>query len=198
MRRKNERTPDPSRISGLLELCREGHKESWEKVIRTFSPLVWTVARSHRLSDSDCEDVYQLTWQRLLENLDKITQPERLGTWLVTVARREALLHANRARLLVCAEDPQQWDRQPGPVEATPENQVVDRTGHELVLAEIRKLPEQQQALIGMLFTDPPLPYETISRDLGLPRGSIGPMRKRILRRIRDGVHAHLVPAAPL
>lgn len=149
MRRKNERTPDPSRISGLLELCREGHKESWEKVIRTFSPLVWTVARSHRLSDSDCEDVYQLTWQRLLENLDKITQPERLGTWLVTVARREALLHVNRARLLVCAEDPRQWDRRPGPVEATPENQVVDRTGHELVLAEIRKLPEQRQALIG-------------------------------------------------
>ena len=131
-------------------------------------------------------------WHRYLGQERR--SPERLGTWLVTVARRESIKHANKARLTVCVDDPRHWDLQPGPPDVIPENQVLDRTGHEIVLAEIRQLPDQQQALLGMLFTDPPLPYETISRNLGLPRGSIGPMRQRILQRLRMGIDAHLAP----
>ena len=35
----------------------------------------------------------QTTWLRLVENLDRIKDPERLGAWLATTARRECLRH---------------------------------------------------------------------------------------------------------
>lgn len=187
---KNRHTVASDQIAKLLPRCGEGDADAWEQIIRMFSPLVWTVARSHGLTERDCEDVYQLTWQRLVENLHTLTQPERLGTWLVTVAKREALSHTSKARKLVSVDDPQRLDPGLRCTDPTPEELVLDRTGDEKVLAEIRRLPDQHQALLGMLFTDPPLPYETISRDLGLPRGSIGPMRQRILRRIREGLDA--------
>jgi DNA-directed RNA polymerase specialized sigma24 family protein len=35
--------------------------------------------------------VAQTTWLRLVENLDRIREPDRLGAWLATTARRESL-----------------------------------------------------------------------------------------------------------
>ncbi len=32
-----------------------------------------------------------MTWLRLVENLDRITEPSRLGAWLTTTAKRECL-----------------------------------------------------------------------------------------------------------
>ena len=56
-----------------------------------FSGLVWATARAHRLSSADAADVVQTTWLRLVENLDRIREPEALGGWLATTARRECL-----------------------------------------------------------------------------------------------------------
>ena len=49
----------------------------------------------------------------------------------------------------------------------------------------IAELPERQRVLLMLLIEDPPLPYEEISRRLGLPVGSIGPTRARALARVR-------------
>jgi DNA-directed RNA polymerase specialized sigma24 family protein len=37
-----------------------------------------------------------------------------------------------------------------------------------------------------MLTADPQIPYQEISRRLGIPTGSIGPTRARCLRKLRD------------
>ena len=43
------------------------------------------------------KDVAQTVWLRLVENLDRIKDPERLPGWLATTARNEALRMAKRA-----------------------------------------------------------------------------------------------------
>lgn len=187
--------PQEKKNKELLERCREGDVQAWEEIVRTFSPLVWTVARSHRVSPNDCEEIYQITWERLLENLSHINRPERLGTWLTTVARRESIRHSESARFTVNFSDPQQWDLLAVSPDTSPENQTLRRTENEIVLKEIRKLPDQHQALVSMLFSDPPIPYEVISSRLGIPRGSIGPMRKRIMARLREGIDSHFLTA---
>ena len=47
------------------------------------------------------------------------------------------------------------------------------------------QLPPRCQELIGLLITDPPVPYAEISAKLGIPVGSIGPSRARCLDRVR-------------
>jgi DNA-directed RNA polymerase specialized sigma24 family protein len=46
-------------------------------------------------------------------------------------------------------------------------------------------VPPEGQQLIAMLVADPPVPYAEISARLGIPIGSIGPIRSRCLDRMR-------------
>jgi len=53
------------------------------------------------------------------------------------------------------------------------------------VRAAMARLPKRWQRLLDMLMADPPVPYAQISNELGLPVGSIGPTRGRVLARLR-------------
>ena len=68
-----------------------GDVTAWNAIVDRFAGLVWSVARRHRLSPSDAADVSQTTWLRLVEHIDRIQDPERVGGWLATTARHEAL-----------------------------------------------------------------------------------------------------------
>ncbi len=58
------------------------------------------------------------------------------------------------------------------------------------MLAAFRKLPPRDQALLGVLMADPAPSYDEASRILGVPIGSIGPMRQRALARLRGMLEA--------
>ena len=45
----------------------------------------------YRLQEADARDATQRTWLRMLENHQQIREPEALGGWLKTTARRECL-----------------------------------------------------------------------------------------------------------
>src|SRR5215469_15461018 len=78
-------------IADLVRAAANGESKGWDALVDRFAPTVWAVARAHRLSAADAADVSQTTWMRLVENLHRIDQPERVGAWLATTARRESL-----------------------------------------------------------------------------------------------------------
>src|SRR4051794_12252141 len=78
-------------VAELVRAAAEGDKAAWERLVDRYNGLVWSVARSHRLSTVDASDVVQTTWLRLVENLSRLQDPERVGAWLATTARRESL-----------------------------------------------------------------------------------------------------------
>ncbi|AUS80915.1 sigma-70 family RNA polymerase sigma factor [Actinoalloteichus sp. AHMU CJ021] len=183
--RKEPKKGDEESIERLVRRCRAGDRLAWSEVICRFSPVVWTVARSHGLSRPDCEDVCQLTWLRAVEHLDSIRQPEKLGAWLVTASRRESLtLLARRGRQIPFGTASFLEGRTDG--QATPEESALLHAEHSQVHLAFQSLPEQHQALLSLLIADPPLHYDEISRTLAIPRGSIGPTRRRLLQRMRD------------
>ena len=48
----------------------------------------------------------QTTWMRLIEHIDRIEQPARVGSWLASTARNECLRHiASRKRIVLVHED---------------------------------------------------------------------------------------------
>src|SRR3954463_12924980 len=85
------RSPHMSDVAELVRAAAEGDHVAWDGLVDRFNGLVWSVARAHRLSPIDAADVVQTTWLRLVENLGRLQDPERVGAWLATTARRECL-----------------------------------------------------------------------------------------------------------
>ena len=173
----------------LVAACVAGDQQAWHTMVERFTPLVWTVARSHRLSPADCQDVYQLTWMRAVQHLHKLRTPDRLAAWLTTTARRECLKQIDVSRRHVPVGDSALLDA-PGPHADQPDDVVARRERNGEVLAAFQKLPPRDQTLLGVLMADPAPSYDEASRILGVPIGSIGPQRQRALARLRGMLEA--------
>src|SRR5207248_5752017 len=78
-------------VAELVGAAIAGDAAAWNELVERFAGLVWAIARRHRLSAADAADVSQTTWLRLVEHLERIQQPERIGAWLATTARHESL-----------------------------------------------------------------------------------------------------------
>jgi DNA-directed RNA polymerase specialized sigma24 family protein len=57
-----------------------------------------------------------------------------------------------------------------------------------LVRRALAELPDRHRQLMELLVASPPISYQDISARLGMPVGSIGPTRARILTRMRDSL----------
>ena len=97
----------------LVAACVAGDQQAWHTMVERFSPLVWTIARSHRLSPADCQDVYQLTWMRVVQHLHQLRSPDRLAAWFTTTARRESLKQIELSRWHVPVGDSALLDSAP-------------------------------------------------------------------------------------
>jgi RNA polymerase sigma factor (sigma-70 family) len=78
-------------VAGLLLRASDRDPVAWDEIVHRYSKLVFATVRSFRLQDADALDAMQMTWLRLAENAHRIQDPERLGGWLVTTARRECM-----------------------------------------------------------------------------------------------------------
>jgi DNA-directed RNA polymerase specialized sigma24 family protein len=76
--------------SELVARASAGEQGAWDQLVERYGGLVWAVARAHGLGHADASDVSQVTWLLLTQHLDALQQPERLGSWLLGTARREA------------------------------------------------------------------------------------------------------------
>jgi len=166
----------------LLAAAGAGDQSSWDELVRRYNGLLWAIARSFRLAQP--EDAVQNTWLRLVENLDRIADPDRLAGWLATTTRRECLQllrRESRRPTTVTADPLVEFPASDGPVDA------------DLLLAErdaalwrsVDRLAERCRRLLRILMASPPPSYATVGAALGLEIGSIGPARQRCLRDLR-------------
>lgn len=165
--------------------ARAGDQRAWDCLVDRYTALLWRIARAHRLSPADSADVVQTTWLRLLEHADRISDPDRLGGWLATTARRECLRVLRRAnRERPHPDDHEAFDRVAPDAPVDSGLLRVERDAR--LWTALGTLPERSQLLLRVLLADPPPCYDQVVEALGIPRGSIGPTRARSLARLRQ------------
>jgi DNA-directed RNA polymerase specialized sigma24 family protein len=76
--------------SELVTQASAGEQGAWDQLVERYGGLVWAVARAHGLGLADAGEVSQVTWLLLTQHLGALQQPERLGSWLLRTATREA------------------------------------------------------------------------------------------------------------
>ena len=162
--------------------ARAGSGVAWEILVDRYSGLVASMARRCRLSDADVTEVCQTTWLRLVENLDRIEQPERIGGWLATTSRRESLRIATRKPLVSSTEEIGGVDELSDP----PEADLLRREQVQAIRSAAERLTPKCRQLLGLLMGDDDLPYKDIAEQLNMPIGSIGPTRGRCLEHLRQ------------
>jgi RNA polymerase sigma factor (sigma-70 family) len=175
----------PEEAGELVVRVRAGDSTAWPSLVDGFLGLLVSSLRELRLSDSDVRDVTQTTWLRLIQNVDRIEDPRRVGSWLVTTARREGLRIIGQRRwgdLFLDVEDSLLEDSSATDAFTT----LMGRERDEAVRTVFDRLPEHSRDLLTLLFQDPRPPYKEISRRLDMPIGSIGPTRARALRKFRE------------
>ncbi|HEX5188002.1 MAG TPA: sigma-70 family RNA polymerase sigma factor [Streptosporangiaceae bacterium] len=175
----------------LVEAAAEGDEAAWRAIVERFSGLVWAVARGFRLGQSDAGDVYQTVWLRLAENLRRIQNPDQLGAWLATTARRESLRMVRGRRRDVPIEDAALTELLPVD-ESSPEFAALEAEQARLAAHRakqmwraFRELPGRCQQLLRILMATHRPSYAEAAAALDVPVGSIGPTRARCLNQLR-------------
>jgi len=183
------RTPGDSTPATTADLLvragHDGERDARTELVTRFQGLVRAVVASFRLQESDAADAIQNTWLRALPRLDTVRDPDRLGAWLATIARRECLALLTKA----ARETPTDLnDVVRAAPEPGPEAIVLDADSREAVNRAVADLPARRRDLIHALFYGPPVSYAEVARATGLPIGSIGPTRLRTLRALHTGL----------
>ncbi len=175
-------TTEPLTTTELMRIAVAGDSAAWAKVVRRFEPAVAAMVTSYRLQEADARDATQRTWLRMLENHHQIREPEALGGWLKTTARRECLrILAEQRRFEALPESAEYAD-----AGTDVERSVVDADQARHLRGLLATLPARSFTLLSSLFQDDPPGYAQLSATTGIPVGSIGPTRARALRRLRQ------------
>jgi RNA polymerase sigma factor (sigma-70 family) len=172
----------------LLRSAGGGDEQAWTEIVERYRGLVSAVVRSYRLQDADAHDAEQRTWLRLVEHRDAVRDPERLGGWLATTASRECLRIFRESRAVVTDE----LDAVADP-HRTVEDQVVDADTVSRLWMIVSALPPRGRTIMMELFAEEPRSYAEVAQATGIPIGSLGPSRARLIDRVRRSFDSDLM-----
>jgi len=171
-------------VADLVARAGEGDGRAWEELVGRFGGMIAATGRRYRLVPADVAELQQTTWLRLVENLHKIEQPERVGGWLATTARRESLQLLRRASKYHGGAD-QMLANMPDAHLPEPDARPIADERDAVLRAAWGRLKPRCQELLSLVVTDDPIGYKNLSQVLNMPVGSIGPTRARCLEHLR-------------
>jgi RNA polymerase sigma factor (sigma-70 family) len=172
-------------LGSLVRAAAAGDERAWDSLVARYAPLVRSIARRHRLSPADQDDVLQRTWLALFRSIGRLKTPEALGGWLSTTAANESrqLLRAS-GRELAVGELPES-DLREAQEPVALEDHLMGADRRKALRSAVLRLDGRQKAMLEMLMAPSTPSYAEISASLGVPIGSIGPTRARSLARLR-------------
>ena len=171
-------------VASCIRRHAAGDRAAMTDLTRLVTPWLQQVVRGYRLSPSTVDDVVQSTLLIALLHVHELRDPVAGLSWLWVVARREALRVISVERRYLPAAELESLHAVAAPG-AGPEEVVLDRLSRAVVRRTVAKLAPRHRVLLDFMFRADEPDYETISAELLMPKGSIGPTRRRSLERMR-------------
>jgi RNA polymerase sigma factor (sigma-70 family) len=176
LRPSARRLAAPPTDAELLTRCRRRDPDAWALLTERYERLIYSVALRNGVTPEDASDITQTTFITLIDSLDRIRDDEKLASWLMTVARRQAWRLRNTARRTL-------------PLEVAPEpaaDPLADWATLTALHDALSALGGTCRELLLALYFDPQEPsYAEIAERFGRAIGGIGPLRGRCLDRLR-------------
>jgi RNA polymerase sigma factor (sigma-70 family) len=186
--------PGPSALENawteerLVRECCQGNQAAWAALIDRYKNLIFSIPIKFGLSREDSADVFQAVCADLVAGLPRLREPKALPKWLMQTTFHQCLrLKKDR---FVLMEDIEQMDRQPDPSDdSLLEEMLYQLQKEQSVRDAIRSLPPRCTRIVQMLFFESPArPYQEVASELGIATGSIGFIRGRCLKKLREAL----------
>jgi RNA polymerase sigma factor (sigma-70 family) len=172
----------------LVLACRRGDQLAWERLIRRYQRLIYTIPLRAGLDEDHAAEIFQDVFATLFQKLNDLEQPEKLQAWLVTTTRRKTLHAISKSQVqqshVIADEEPDVATsiRDGAPL---PDEQLLILEEQHRIRTALAQLDGRCRTLLEMLFYLSEQPsYADIAATLGVPEGSIGPTRARCLAKL--------------
>jgi RNA polymerase sigma-70 factor (ECF subfamily) len=181
----------------LLQRCLSRQPRAWEDFVDRFLGLVvhvvthTTNSRSIAIAPQDLEDLSSEVFTALLADdfavLRRFRGQSSLATYLTVIARRVVVRELLKRRIIPNVSDTSEIDQVADGGESV-EERLSNREEVERLLDEL----QGEEADVVRLYHLEGKSYDEISRQIGVPTGSVGPTLSRARAKMRQqGLAAH-------
>lgn len=168
----------------LVRECCKGDQAAWSALIEKYKNLIFSVPIKFGLSREDAADIFQTVCVDLLAGLQQLREPKALPKWLMQASFRQCL-RWKKDRLNLSDDLDELENKNSG--EDLPEAMIYEIQREQNVREAMFKLPNRCNQIVNMLFfEDPPRAYDEVAKELGVATGSIGFLRGRCLKKMRQ------------
>src|SRR5215468_3752342 len=138
-------------VTDLVARAGNGEQQAWDALVERYSPLIWSICRTHRLGDADARAVGQGIWRQLVHQLDKVQDPGALAGWLAAAAWRECENVRSATGGHQVAGEIADAGRQPSHQITTAEQERLTAERHAALREAFSRLPACCQRLLTLL-----------------------------------------------
>lgn len=157
---------------------------AWDRFMREYGPVVTRAAAAVLARSAvEAEDVAQKVFAALLESDSRLLRSYRgestLSTWLIGIARHQALMQVRRERAR-----PVPPPRAPirGPLE-----ELVSAESEDQVVAALEAIPPRDRLLLVLHYRDG-LPHAQVAAVVGVAVNSVSPLINRARERLKTAL----------
>jgi RNA polymerase sigma factor (sigma-70 family) len=169
----------------LVEQCLRGSEQAWHTLVDRYKNLIYSIPLRYGAPPQDAADIFQAVCLDLFNELPRLREAEALKGWLIRVTTHKCY-HWKRQR----GSQSAQWDEAALDgisSDAPAADMLAELEQEQLVRESVTKLPGRCKEMIHLLFFEhPPLPYAEVAARLRLARGSIGFIRGRCLKQLKQ------------
>jgi RNA polymerase sigma factor (sigma-70 family) len=170
----------------LVRECCKGNQDAWSALIDKYKNLIFSIPIKFGLSRDDSADVFQTVCVEFLAGLPKLREPKALPKWLMQTTYHQCL-RWKKDRLNLLDDGQEIEETAKTNPEQLPEEIFGQLQREQNVREAISALPARCNQMVAMLFfEDPARPYEEVAKQLQLATGSIGFIRGRCLKKLRQ------------
>jgi RNA polymerase sigma factor (sigma-70 family) len=169
----------------LVDECVRGNEQAWSVLLDRYKNLVYAIPLRYGAPRQDAADIFQAVCMELFHELPNIRDAEALQGWLIRVTTHKCY-HWKRS-LGPPSEELEEKDSEMLSGADLAPDVLMELEREQMVRDAIAQLPPRCREMIELLFfQQPPLPYTEVARRLQLATGSIGFIRGRCLKRLKQ------------
>jgi RNA polymerase sigma factor (sigma-70 family) len=176
-------TEPPMQDRFLVQECLKGSEEAWSALIDKYKNLIFSIPIKYGFSPDEANEIFQAVCLDVLNGLSQLREPRALAAWLIQMTshkcfrwKDERNRHAETQLQETLADE----------LPKIPEELFREIEREQILREAVAALSPDCKRLVDLLFfEDPPIPYEELSKTLGMAKGSIGATRMRCLEKLR-------------
>src|SRR5262249_29893262 len=175
---------DAELVQGVIE----ERSESWSLLIDKYKNLIFSIPIKYGFSREDAADIFQEVCLELLREGTKLRDPQALPKWLMTVTSHKCFRRMKERQRFVSTQAEEVLE---GVVAESSDalGMLADCEKEQTLREALGRVTDRCRQLVNLLFFEESRrPYKEVAQTLKIATGSIGFIRQRCLRRLRDRI----------